>query len=238
MHPLTDELRYRFECHGYVVLPEALSLEEVRRFNGAIDAHRAACAGEWKERSPGTFQHASPLEATDGLDDLIWHPAVAGIVDELMGGDATFVELSIILKEGGTPTHAGWHVDFGRHRPFSRELPVAISAIYYLSDVAPDGGCFAVVPGSHKFTFPLPKVESLEAMPTFEKLAAPAGSVILFHGALWHAAMPNDSDRRRVTVHNYYVHSWMKTTGHTRIPERLYSAVEGDPFCKRLLYRA
>jgi ectoine hydroxylase-related dioxygenase (phytanoyl-CoA dioxygenase family) len=209
---------------------------EVETVNAAADRHFAEFRGEYRERSPGTFQHASLLEGSAAFDTLIWHPKVVGIVDGLLGGDATFVETSLILKDGHTPTHAGWHQDLAYRGVFHPLSTVGVSVIYYLTDVAPEGGPFAVVPGSHKFAFPLPKLECVEAMPRFERLAAPAGSAILFHGGLWHAAMPNASECQRRTVHNYYLHRWMKTTGHTKIPERLYAAVQDDPFRRRLLY--
>src|SRR5262249_1560451 len=159
------------------------------------------------------------LEGTDAFDALIWHPGVARIVDDLLGGDATFVETSLIWKEPATRTHAGWHRDIAPGMVYHSASTLAVSAIYYLTDVHPCGGPFAVVPGSQKFPFPLPNLDDLEQMPHFERIGAPAGTVILFHGALWHAAMHNESERRRLTVHQYYVHRWMKTTGHTRIPE-------------------
>ena len=229
--------RSRWECNGFLVLPEALSAPERERLTSAADHHFSRLRSEYRERSPGTFQHASLLEGTEAFDLLIWHPAVCGIVDDLLGGDATFVETSMIRKEAGTPTHAGWHRDLAPSSVYHAASTLAVSAIHYLTDVEPHGGPLAVVPGSHKFPFPLPDVADLEQMPYFERLAAPAGTVILFHGALWHAAMPNRSERRRVTIHQYYVHRWMKTTGHTRIPERLYQSIAGDPFRERLIYR-
>jgi phytanoyl-CoA hydroxylase len=233
---LTETQRYQFECNGYLVLPQALSADEVRAVNGAVDSHFREFRLEYRERSPGTFQHASLLGGSEGFDGLIWHPNVIGIVDGLLGGDATFVETSVILKNGSTPTHAGWHQDLAYRQVYHPASTLAVSVIYYLSDVDPDGGPFAVVPGSHKFSFPLPDLDDLLDMPHFERLAGPAGTAILFHGALWHAAMPNASGWQRRTVHNYYVHRWMKTTGHTRIPQRLYDAVNQDEFRRRVLY--
>jgi ectoine hydroxylase-related dioxygenase (phytanoyl-CoA dioxygenase family) len=234
---LSEAQRYRWECNGFLVLPDVLSAAELEGLRAAADDHFARFRSEYRERSPGTFQHASLLEGTDAFDALIWHPGVAGIVDDLLGGDATFVETSLILKQPGTRTHAGWHRDIAPAMVYHPASTLAVSAIYYLTDVEPHGGPFAVVPGSHKFPLPLPKLDDLEQMPHFERLAAAAGTVILFHGALWHAAMHNASDRRRLTIHQYYVHRWMKTTGHTKIPERLYGLVAGDPFQARLLYR-
>jgi ectoine hydroxylase-related dioxygenase (phytanoyl-CoA dioxygenase family) len=237
MAPLTETLRYQFECQGYLVLPQVLSATEVAEVNAAIDRHHREFHGEYRERAPGTFQHASLLEGSEGFDGLIWHPNVLGIVDGLMGGDATFVETSVILKDGGTPTHAAWHRDIAPTMVYHPASTLAVSVIYYLSDVEPHGGAFAVVPGSHKFGFPLPKLEQLDAMPCMTRLAAPAGTAILFHGALWHAATPNASERRRRTIHQYYVHRWMKSTGHTRIPQRLLDAVQDDPLRRRVVYR-
>jgi ectoine hydroxylase-related dioxygenase (phytanoyl-CoA dioxygenase family) len=236
MQPLSENERYRFECHGYLLLPDVLSSDEVDTINAVADAHLEAFRHEYTERAPATLQHASMLEGTEGFDPLIWHPNVLGRVDALLGGEAAFVETSVILKDGNTPAHTGWHRDIGPGGVDLASATLAVSAIYYLSDVAADGGAFAVVPGSHKFPFRLPKLESIEEMPYYEVLAAPAGSAILFHGALWHTATPNNSDTQRRTVHNYYFRRWMKKTVHTVIPERLYAQTEGDPVRSRVLY--
>lgn len=237
MQPLSENERYRFECHGYLLLPEVLSPDEVATVNAAADAHLEAYRHEYKERAPATLQHASMLEGTEGFDPLIWHPNVLGRVNALLGNDAAFVETSVILKDGETPAHTGWHRDIGPGGVDLTSATLAVSVIYYLSDVGPDGGAFAVVPGSHKFPFPVPKLENIGDMPYYEVLAAPAGSAIFFHGALWHTATTNDSNRQRRTVHNYYFRRWMKKTVHTIIPERLYAQTEGDPLRSRALYR-
>src|SRR5579862_1333903 len=108
---LSEAQRYRWERDGFLVLPDALSASELESARAAADDHFARFCPEYRERSPGTFQHASLLEGTDAFDFLIWHPRVAGVVDDLLGGDATFVETSTIRKDGGTATHAGWHRD-------------------------------------------------------------------------------------------------------------------------------
>ena len=162
MQPLTDSLRYRFECSGFLVLTGVLSPDEVEAANAAVDRHFAEFRSEYRERAPGTLQHASMLEGSEGFDFLIWHPNVIGIVDGLMGGDATFVETSVILKDGRTPTHAGWHRDLAYGGVFHPLSTVGVSVIYYLTDVAPEG--VMLVFGSYDVPGVIGKVGTLMAL--------------------------------------------------------------------------
>jgi ectoine hydroxylase len=237
MEPLSEAERYRFECLGFLVLRDVLSRAELAAINAGADEHWEQYGEEYRERAPGTFQHASMLTGSTAFDPLIWHPRTAGKVNALLEGEATFVETSIIRKDPGTPAHTGWHRDIAPRGVDPTAGTLAVSVIYYLNDVRVDGGAFAVAPGSHRFRFPLPHLEHPGEMPYMELLDAPAGSAILFHGALWHTSTPNDSARQRRTVHNYYFRRWMKKSVHTTLPERIYAAARGDAFREKLLYR-
>src|SRR5438270_295655 len=81
-----------------------------------------------------------------------------------------------------------------------------------LARVRPEGGATAVLPGSHRFPaeIALPRPEEPAAMPGHARMAYPAGTVWLFNGRLYHAALDNHSDTaRRVLIYNCG-HFWMK----------------------------
>ena len=87
----------------------------------------------------------------------------------------------------------------------------------YLWDVAENGGCAAVVPGSHLLGdapsislatkhasgYSLAKEEGAldhDKMPNHVKIAVKAGTFMCFDTAIWHTALANSSDRPRCCV--------------------------------------
>jgi ectoine hydroxylase-related dioxygenase (phytanoyl-CoA dioxygenase family) len=232
---MTDADRYAFETLGYRVLPDALTRDEVVSLNAALDRDFENRRDTFYARHENTFQSVRIMEVETAFDALIAHPSTFDLIRGFMDDDIAFSELSVILKKPHTETHAQWHKDVGyRGAPMSQSL-LLISCIYYLTDVPENGACFSVVPGSHRFDRPTPKVETIEDMPTQVALSGRAGTAIIFNANLWHAARPNQSDLERRTVHIYYCRPWMKPTGHTHFPPRLLESAEND-FMKRFYH--
>ena len=75
-----------------------------------------------------------------------------------------------------------------------------IVIMYALEDVDPGDGGFVCVPGSHKAD------DRPEYDIEVDTIAAtmPAGSVVFWHGSLWHAGGANRTEERRYTIANYY----------------------------------
>ena len=73
-----------------------------------------------------------------------------------------------------------------------------------LTDYTREGGAFACVPGSHrrKCRRKLP-----ECVAEAVAVECPCGSLIAFHGALWHGAFPKKTPGLRVTIANFFRHT-------------------------------
>jgi ectoine hydroxylase-related dioxygenase (phytanoyl-CoA dioxygenase family) len=82
-----------------------------------------------------------------------------------------------------------------------------LKCFVYLSDVAADGGCTAVVEGSHAWgEFRQPSLDPglwrhtagrQTEMPGTFHAAVPAGSAFIFDTNCWHCALPNVSEQER-----------------------------------------
>lgn len=141
----------------------------------------------------------------------------------------------------------GWHQDDPAHYlvtagepPQNVRLPVLFfTANYYLTDVteAKHGGT-EVIPGSHLFGAPPPKVmEGTQWEDQVHYNLGRAGSVVLFNNQVWHRGGPNRSDRtryitqvtyaRRIIGHKYYPFM------NYQMPEHVYQ--DADPRLRRLL---
>lgn len=149
-----------------------------------------------------------------------------------------------------TPPGAGidtWHQDDPPHYlvtegepPTNVRLPVLFfTANYYLTDVTePKHGGTEVIPGSHLFGAPCPRVmEGTKWEKQVHYNLGKAGSVILFNNQVWHRGGPNRSERtryitqvtyaRRIIGHKYYPFM------NYQMPEHVYK--DANPRLKRLL---
>ncbi len=84
-----------------------------------------------------------------------------------------------------------------------------------------------MVPGSHPWGRSPRPGECVERAVGVE---APAGSVILFHGYLWHGALPKQTPGLRLAVNNYYTRAYGLTQElyKDQLPEELIGTNSED----------
>ncbi|HTE20110.1 MAG TPA: phytanoyl-CoA dioxygenase family protein, partial [Armatimonadota bacterium] len=212
---MTEEQRVFFEANGYLVLPHALSAEELARVRAAADRAEAAWRADPTRpglRKSNLEQVQAPIEYDDDFLELMEHPAVFPIVREILSDDVSMIDNDYYITPPRSPGHAHWHHDVGMPRIHHPGSVLMVKVFWLLSDVAPDGGPTAVLPGSHRFPmdFPLPRPAKAGEMPGHVRMAFPAGTAWLFNGRTYHAALDNEGDQtRRLLIYNYG-HFWMK----------------------------
>jgi phytanoyl-CoA hydroxylase len=236
---MTDEQRIFFETNGYLVIPDALDADELARVRAAADRAEAVWRADptrLGQRSSNLEQVQAPIEYDDVFLNLLAHPKVFPIVREILGDDVSMIDNDYFVSPPHTGTHAHWHHDVGQPGVYHPRSVLMVKVFYLLTDVAPDGGGTAILPGSHRFPmdFKLPKVENPAEMPGHAKMAFPAGTAWLFNGRMFHAALNNDSDQpRRMLIYNYG-HFWMKIwQGYE--PSEALKAKATTPVMKQLL---
>lgn len=84
--------------------------------------------------------------------------------------------------------------------------PIAINALWALTDFTEENGATRIVPGSHRYD------AAPEYGGQYDTIAAqmPAGSVMIFDSQLWHAGGANRTDRRRFALSCYYCAGWLR----------------------------
>lgn len=212
---LTEEQRLFSEANGYLVVPNALTDTELQRIRSAADQAEA----EWRAdeslpgwRRPNIDQVQSIIEYGDELLELAAHPAIFPVVRDLLGADVTLLFSDYFITPPRVPSQVHWHRDARILGPYQPRSRMFAKAFVLLSDVSPEGGGTAVVPGTHKFEedWEFPEVDDPTDMPGHVKMAFPAGTIWFMHGRTYHAALPNLSDQpRRVLIYSYG-HLWMK----------------------------
>jgi ectoine hydroxylase-related dioxygenase (phytanoyl-CoA dioxygenase family) len=123
------------------------------------------------------------------------HPAVLPVVERVLDDQCLLSSLTAIEMQpgqGAQPLHADdGSVALPRPHP-----TVVCVAIWALTDFTPDNGATRLVPGSHRRDRRPGKGEQAE----YVEATMPAGSVLVYDGALWHGGGDNASDARRVGI--------------------------------------
>ena len=153
---------------------------------------------------------------SEGLHDLLWHPAFTVAASQLLEGAVRFWHDQIFYK----PAHHGgvviWHQDYSY---WTRTQPMAhLSCWIGLDDSTRENGCVHYVPGSHKWNL-LPRADFANDMDAILGALKPEqreefkpvaielrrGECSFHHPLMVHGSYENRTDRsRRAVVLNVF----------------------------------
>lgn len=257
---MTQEERYLFETHGYLVVEDLLSRDEVDELNAHLDEYDI-----WTNRGTAPFDEVwtndenfvtvGPAHTWDDpFRRLIDHPKVMPYLSEVLQPQFRYDQGQVLLMKkgggklglhgGGSPFKFDFFYDFREGKMFNGMVAVS----YTLTDTLPGKGGFAAIPGSHKANFPCP-----DSFLHFEKVGpwtvhvpARAGTVILFSEALSHGTFPWTADHERRSLIYKYTPGHIGWSGKGDVPGAIskgihlahMDSVEADgwtPRQKRLL---
>jgi len=232
-----------YDENGFLVIPNALSIDELRRVQAAAARAEEVWRGDVSRlgiRSPRLDQVQAPIEYEPELRDLLWHPSTFPIVRGILGDDVMMIDNDYFITPPNTDkTHADWHHDVGMPGVYHPKSTLMVKVFFLLTDVDDRAGGTALIPGSHRFEedHQFPRVENPADMPGAIQMTGRAGTAYLFNGRVFHCATNNESDQpRRVLIYNYG-HFWMKMwQGYEPSRDLLaYAEGGGDPVKKQLL---
>jgi ectoine hydroxylase-related dioxygenase (phytanoyl-CoA dioxygenase family) len=102
-------------------------------------------------------------------------------------------------------------------------------SIWLLDDFTPENGATRLVPGTHRLGLtPRDVMDPKAPHPREQLLLAPAGSVLIFNGRLWHAGTRNRSPFARRMFSCFFVHRdqpTQKCDHRGRMPEAMYRSL-------------
>lgn len=165
---------------------------------------------------PSQFQLVQLCNIDRAFRDLAVNRASTTILHHLIGSKgfspifggehwaARFSSFNSFIKwQGeGYGESLGLHCDQGGVPLPWGEKALNANCTWALTDYTHEGGAFACVPGSHLHkSHPSP-----DAAQDAIAVECPSGSLIAFHGALWHGAYPKSTPGLRVTIANYFRH--------------------------------
>src|SRR5262249_23755845 len=131
---------------------------------------------------------------------------VMAILDRVLMKNFLISTLQSIRLHPGEAEQA-WHTDDGFYiGPRPRPSTLAVSVIWAIEDFTEDNGATQMIPGSHRWGAEHPDERE------FEPVAAvmPAGSAIVFDGALWHRGGANRSQGTRLALSPQYCQPWLR----------------------------
>ena len=198
----TDNLRKRIDqlglatnvadlaIDGYTIIPNAAPMAFFRELRAAVVA--VADSVRHLRRFPtNLLNHGRVFEQAVQIDKL------NALYEFLLGPGFIVSQVSASVKRT-TPKTFNIHADMGGYdQPFPGHSVIATS-IFCCDEFTVAGGCTRFVPGSHHLRRqPVGDEGEAEAVPA----EAPAGSIILWDGAVWHGNCARQIPGERVVLH-------------------------------------
>lgn len=215
-HVLSPEERADFFTRqGYLVIPDALPAELVRRARAAVDR----IAAENPRPDQVTINIADILGRDDAFLDLIDCPRVFPKLWGILGWNI-WVQHSHLVVNPPVPTanglrdpdaawKYGWHRDGGAvNRDVTVSAPLLVKVGFYLSDVTIDGGPTLMLDDADPYAA-IPPTTARPA--TARALAVAAGTAVVFSNRTIHSLRsPNTSAETRRAVFIQYGYRWIQ----------------------------
>ena len=201
-YAIADEVRRE----GYAVIERLLSADEVQAIRSALSPWlRCEKMGRNDFEGFRTERVYALLAKDPEFARIVEHPDVLEVLDErLLPAYLLSASLAINVHPGETPE--GFHRD-NDGGPFADTSRIhGVSTIWAFDDFTADNGATEILPGSHLWTDERPVDGDPRAIP----VTMPAGSVLIFTGAVYHRGGANRSDSTRLAITPQYCQSWMR----------------------------
>ncbi len=194
----------QLETDGYTVIPpgKAAPFELIERIKTAMLRLEKQQATDSLGTGTGlgsTLFHMLPEDPA--FEEALMSPVSLTLVTYILGFRAKLSQCTGLIKDSGAPALL-------LHADHSGKFPAPWSSIanysvvtWVLTDYTRENGAVCVWPGSHRWGRPVPpELRMAHDHEDIRVLEVPAGSVIIWHGSLWHGAVPRTAEDRRMTL--------------------------------------
>ena len=181
---------------GYCVLEDLLDPAQ------AADLDRQA--RPLMQDGSGYVKYEGALNTLPQLAPLCAHPLIRQIADQLLGEPNFLVNNVCLMWVQPGAALGGLHSDWplGEVPQPYPPWPLLLQTMWMLTDFTAANGATQVVPGTHLKGHPPAGPEQNRAVP----VTGPKGSVLVWHGALWHRQGPNSTaDQHRMGANIAYI---------------------------------
>lgn len=212
---MTTDQRIQFENQGFLHLPGVIPPDLVARVKQAFDAATEKYqAGGNGVATKGFFDIPNILDVDDCFVDLVDLPSMMPVLLEAVGPDIQLNHTHARVFPPGRTFTAPWHSDLAEviGIDLAHSIHFFAKVHYYFEDLAPNQGCLAFLPGTHRLppNHPRPVIDDSEHSPAVTKIVPRAGDAVLFNTHLLHMALDNTSPKTRKSLIYAYSHFWLK----------------------------
>jgi ectoine hydroxylase-related dioxygenase (phytanoyl-CoA dioxygenase family) len=198
----------RIDCDGYTILEHVIEpqlvaalLDDLAR----LEAFYGVSPSENDFEGTKTVRIYNLLALGRLYKAIPVHQCVLPVVERVLDAGCLVSSLSSITigpGESAQPIHADDQLI-----PLTKpHVPTVCNTMWALTDFTEANGATRVIPGSHL------RDHSPEYGTPYDSVAAemPAGSVLVWHGSLWHGGGANTTDARRAGVAMNYCAGWIR----------------------------
>lgn len=212
----TKEKKQFFEKNGYVVIPNVFDSK-------TCDKYRKDCLNlARKEKNKNCSYHYgfnnkfqrvyNVLNKSNSLGMLIDHPLVNLIMNDIFNRETYHEKYTLsshhinIIPPGGEAQIL--HLDAAVPEPLPPWI-IRANVNFIFEDYSKKNGATQCIPGSHKF-LKKPKINDERLyQDKLKSINAKKGSIVIWHGHLWHKSGENKSDSDRVALLTCFASSFM-----------------------------
>ena len=224
---LTDQQIDDFDRQGYLAGVKVLSDLQIETLREELtelmkESHPAHHlfyefhTNEAQDHTTTLFHALGAWRATSGFHDILWNPAIAMAMSQLLRGPIRLWHDQLFCKPAKHGGVVAWHQDYSY---WTRTLPIAhLTCWIGLDDSTRENGCLYYVPGSHRWNL-LPRTGLTGDMDEIKTVLTPEqkqdfqpvpielkrGECSFHHPLMVHGSYANYSDKpRRATLVNVF----------------------------------
>jgi ectoine hydroxylase-related dioxygenase (phytanoyl-CoA dioxygenase family) len=198
----------RIRQDGYTIVERAIPPElcdELRRDLERLESELSIAPGSNGFEGFATHRIYNLLVHGAFYEQIPTWPEVLPIVDRILGPGCLVSSLSSIVigpGERAQPIHADDQII-----PLAKpHVPTVCNSMWALTDFTEQNGATRIIPGSHLADHSPEYGSTHDSIPAVME----RGSVLVWHGSLWHGGGANHSSHRRFGIAMNYCAGWVR----------------------------
>jgi len=207
-----EEINLELEEYGFVVLHDVIARQDAAELEKRVKdiLSRRPDAGKPEQHLGGVLNHIDPKDDALFLP-LVTQPVCLQLARRLLGEGFQMTEVGCRWRKPGAPAgpiHGTRPLDAIDRAGLPMPNVCFVLAIsWMINDLTKDMGATFYLPFSHHAPHgPRANVHYKHLVP----IEAPAGSLVIHHGGVWHNFGPNTTkDKERVGIMGGYFPAWM-----------------------------